>query len=257
MNKDELIIGITMSFDDYDLIRPGVDSSFIRREYGEVVRRVGAQPVFLDPSIDPNFAAKLCDGIIIGGGEDIQPDYYDQEDRSGKQKESRIRTDWERLLIDACDANNKPIFGICYGSQLLNVHYGGTLYQDINDELGSQSSHGTSTAPAIHAITFTRSFMGFEYGERVDVNSRHHQAVKDLAPGFEAAGSSPDGVVEAITNGTHAGVQWHAEADESGERMYREFVKRCLSHKQANDRNRAADHLDKCPISHRRAQRVL
>ena len=243
MNDDEIIIGITMGFDDYDLVRPGSDYNYIRREYGEMMRRTGAQPIFLDPSVDPSFAANLCDGILISGGEDIEPDFYDQSDRSGLQKEPRMRTEWERLLIDACDVNEKPVFGICYGSQLLNVHYGGSLHQDIKSELGSSYFHGTSVAPALHTITFMRSFLGFELGDRVDVVSRHHQAVNNLAPGFVTAGTAPDGVVEAITNGRHFGVQWHAESGESGEKLYKAFVERCRRQKFARQRNSDAGNL--------------
>ena len=231
MIADEIIVGITMSLDDYDFIRPGIDYNYIRREYGQMVRQAGGQPLFLDPSIDPEAAARLCDGIVISGGEDIEPDFYEQEDRSGKRKEPRLRTDWERLLIDACDANNKPIFGVCYGCQLLNVHFGGSLYQDIHDELGSEYYHGTSAAPAIHTVAFSHEFMGFGRGETAEVISRHHQAVKDIAPGFVVAGSSPDGVAEAIMNDDHTGVQWHPESDETGEKLYRAFVAKCAARK--------------------------
>lgn len=240
MKSSELIIGITLAIDDYDLIRPGIDSAYIRREYGEMVRHAGGQPIFLDPSIDPEFAASLCDGIVISGGEDIEPDFYNQPDTSGKQKEPRIRTEWERRLIDACDSSGRPIFGVCYGSQLLNVHYGGTLYQDINDELGSEYWHGSTTSPAVHVVTFTQEFMGFKYGDRVDVSSRHHQAVKDLAPGFTAAGTAPDGVIEAIASENHTGVQWHAESDETGARLYKEFIAKCHKRKLARGRSGAA-----------------
>src|SRR5690606_6448604 len=101
MIADELIAGITMSMGAYDLIRQGIDYNYIRREYGEMVRQAGGQPLFLDPSIDPEVAALLCDGILISGGEDIEPDFYKQQDRSGKRKEPRRRTTWEQLLIDA------------------------------------------------------------------------------------------------------------------------------------------------------------
>lgn len=249
MKTDEVIIGITMSLDDYDLIRQGVDYNYIRREYGEMVRRAGGQPIFLDPTIDPSFAAQLCDGIVISGGEDIEPDFYDQEDRAGLQKEPRMRTSWEMLLIDACDVNGKPIFGVCYGCQLLNIHYGGSLYQDINDELGSDSEHGTSTAMARHAVTFTRSFMGYQLGDRVEVASRHHQAVKDVAPGFVAVGSSPDGVVEAIASEDHTGVQWHAESDETGEKLYQAFVAKCAARKKARKRSTDAENFHARPVS--------
>lgn len=225
-----------MSFDDYDLVRPGVDYNYIRREYGEAVRRTGAQPVFLDPASDPFFAASLCDGVIISGGEDIDPTLYGENDRAGTQKEPARRTRWERQLIDACDALSVPIFGVCYGAQLLNVHYGGTLYQDIGRESHSALSHGSSGAPAIHAVTFYHEFMGFAMGDRAEVTSRHHQAVRSLAPGFTAAAAAADGTVEAIAGRGHTGVQWHPESDETAERLYTAFAEKCLRQKRYNQR---------------------
>lgn len=226
------IIGITMCFDSNDLINTGVEYNYVRREYGKVVRAAGAQPIFLDPSIDPLIAAKLCDGIVISGGEDIDPTLYNQPIQGTHQQEPRTRTDWERQLIDACDEWNRPILGICYGEQLLNVHYGGTLYQDIASDTHSQVAHGTSSAAAYHEIMFEQDFLGYRQGERTVVAARHHQAIRDLAPGFTAIARSSDGTIEAIAGRGHVGVQWHAESDDTATKIYGQFVQSCIRQSQ-------------------------
>lgn len=224
-------IGVTMGYDKNGMIRPGVDYSFIRREYGEELKAAGAQPIFFDPSIDPVVAAELCDGIVISGGEDIDPALYGSKispTNLGKA-EPRVRTDWERELIEACDKKGIPILGVCYGGQLLNVHYGGTLYQDIVTELGSNLSHGTSDASVVHEVSFEQDFLGFREGDMVATAHRHHQAVRDIAPGFEVIARAPDGTIEAIAGNGHYGIQWHAESDGTANKIYGAFVQTCLS----------------------------
>lgn len=222
------IIGVTMCMDTDDLINAGVEYNYIRREYGQALQKAGAQPIFLDPSIDPMVAAKLCDGVVISGGEDIDTTLYRQKKIGNAQQEPRTRTDWERQLIDACDEWSRPILGICYGEQLLNIHYGGTLYQDIANQCDSSLSHGTSAKAALHTIVFEQDFLGFLDGETVAVTARHHQAVRDLAPGFSVVARADDGVIEAITGHGHMGVQWHAESDDSAKKIYGTFVKNCI-----------------------------
>lgn len=226
------IIGITMCFDSDGLINQGVDYNYIRREYGQAVHRAGGQPLFLDPSIDPLVAARLCDGVVISGGEDIDPALYRQASQTNRQQEPRTRTDWEKQLIDACDEWNRPILGICYGEQLLNVHYGGSLHQDITQLSHDMQNHGTSTQPARHEVTFEQDFAGFKKGEKAVVSARHHQAVDQLAPGFTIAARADDGCIEAIVGNGHVGVQWHAESDKTGEIIYDAFIQRCLENKQ-------------------------
>jgi putative glutamine amidotransferase len=219
------VIGITMSFDKSGLVRPDVDYNLIRREYSEQLKAAGASPIFLDNTIDPEVAAELCDGIVISGGEDIDPKIYGQDAKYVKVIEPTERTLWERQLINACDQRNVRILGICYGSQLLNIHYGGTLYQDIAAETGSHLDHGKSTAPAMHKVTFKNDFLGFKNDQVVESAARHHQAVHKLGKGMEAAAVAEDGIIEAIAGNGHFGVQWHAESDGTASQIYSSFVK--------------------------------
>jgi putative glutamine amidotransferase len=218
------VIGITMSFDKSGLVRPDVYYNLIRREYGDQLKAAGASPIFLDNTIDPEVAAELCDGIVISGGEDIDPSFYKQDSKYAKIIEPAERTEWERKLIDACDMRKVRILGICYGSQLLNIHYGGTLYQDIETETGSKLSHGTSIAAALHKVTFKNNFLSFKSGEIVESAARHHQAVNKLGKGMKSAAIAEDGIIEAIAGNGHYGVQWHAEADGTAAQIYGAFV---------------------------------
>lgn len=228
-----LIIGVTMCIDIDDRITKDVAYNYVRREYGEVLQRMGAQPIFIDASIDLMVAAQLCDGVVISGGEDMDPTLYGQEKRDTLAEEPRTRTDWERRLIAACDEWGKPILGVCYGMQLLNVHYGGTLYQDIERDHGSHQSHGSRAAPVRHAISFERSLFGVPVGEAVSVTARHHQAVDRLGEGMLVAARAEDGVIEAIIGNGHVGVQWHPESDESAEWIYKGFITQCVRRKRS------------------------
>lgn len=226
------IIGITMCIDENKLIKRNADHNYVRREYGEAVRRAGAQPIFIDPSIDPLVAAKMCDGIVLSGGEDIDPALYGKEKIGEGVQEPRTRTDWERQLIDACNEWSRPILGICYGQQLLNVHYGGTLYQDITIERQSAVDHGTSEQASFHEIQFEKDFLGYVSGEKLPVAARHHQAINQVAPGFSVVARSADSGVEAIEGRGHFGVQWHSECDETAVKIYGNFVQKCIAQGQ-------------------------
>lgn len=216
-----------MSLDESGFIREGIDYSFIRRDYGQALHEAGAEPLFLDSSIDPHVAASLCDGIVISGGQDINPSLYAQEKRTDGSLEPLERTTWERRLINACDERAVPILGICYGQQLLNVHYGGTLYQDIASEHGSALSHGTSSRASMHNVTFVSDGLGFRSGDTAVSASRHHQAVDQLAPGFDVVARADDGIIEAIKGHGHYGIQWHPESDGTASIIYRAFVGVC------------------------------
>ena len=216
-----------MALDEGKRLLPGVHYSYLRRDYGRAMEQVGAAPIYLDLSIDPEAAASLCDGIIISGGEDIHPAMYGEEIRGVDILEPLDRSRWERRLIDACDARGVPILGVCYGEQLLNVHYGGTLYQDIATEFGTDQFHGARDNQQMHTVTFEDNMLGYTKGQISSAAARHHQAVKDLADGFTVAARAEDGIIEAIQGRGHFGIQWHPESDETALQIYGEFVAHC------------------------------
>lgn len=228
------IIGIVPCFDEGVLIS-GCEPAkqvYIRRDYLDTLANVGAVPVIITPEMPLDRLVSICDGIVIAGGHDIDPQNYGEDSlpdiKYSESQERYIepsdRYTWEKDLIDVCDEKGLPILGICYGMQRLNLHYGGTLVQDIVREFGTQTVHTSG----YHAVTFSDNFLGIKKGSMRNVPSRHHQAVGRLAEGAKICARTDDGIVEAIIHGNHFGMQWHPESDITGVHVYRAFVEQCM-----------------------------
>jgi len=235
------VIGIVPSFDEGINIPAGGDVKriYIRHEYMSNLHDAGAMPIVLHPDMSFESIMELCDGIVISGGGDISPETYGQEplpDAMFSQvernhevlsiirfEEPASRFDWETELIRNCDEAGRPILGICYGMQRLNVHYGGTLLQDIPIQRPGNVGHDVMD----HEITFSGPFLGMD-GTHI-VASRHHQAVDELADGFDIMASASDGIIEAVVGHGHFGMQWHPESDITGRHAYKAFVDHCIS----------------------------
>ena len=175
-----------------------------------------------------DYAAAL-DGLLLQGGNDVAPESYGETPLHADWHGDRVRDLYEMALIRAFVEAGKPVFGICRGLQLLNVTFGGTLLQDIatqrpqalaHRELGRYEHHHHTVefVPGTHLAAL------FPGVTRASTNSIHHQAVKDLAPGFVVEARCPDdGVIEAIRRqpeagaGYVAGVQWHPEFHQPGD----------------------------------------
>lgn len=229
------VIGVVPSFDDGVHIPAGggnVKRIYVRHEYMNMLASVGAVPIVLHPSMALTDLVSLCDGVVLSGGEDINPKFYGQDvlpQTRPRYLEPDSRFTWETELIHACDTANVPILGICYGMQRLNVHYGGTLLQDIQtlrpENIGHDVTH--------HGVTLLGTFLNMS--GHITVASRHHQAVDIVAEGFRVAAEAPDGIIEAIEGHGHFGMQWHPESDETGAHVYRAFVEHCHSLKNIVD----------------------
>ena len=220
------LIGITMHFDHFEEVKKGVRYHFIREEYGQAITRMGGEAIFIDDNIAPARAAQMCDGFVISGGEDINPSLYGEAQLGNAWLEPLERSRWELALVAEADIRKKPILGICYGNQLLNIHYGGTLYQDIATQIGAKD-HGTSSSACMEPISFSESVLGFKKGSSQVVGHRHHQAVAKLGRGMRVVATADDGTIEAIAGNGHVGIQWHPEADGSADQVYGPFVQRC------------------------------
>ena len=223
------IIGIIPSMDDGIIISaggPGVQRVYIRRDYLRAFAQVGAVPLILSPEMNIEHTLELCNGIVISGGNDIDPRLYNEQPISEiRNIEPVERFEWEKRIIDACDEHKMPILGICYGLQRLNIHYGGSLVQDIDREFGENVGHDSVE----HEVFFEKNFLGIEAGATRMVASRHHQALGRLGRGVDVCATTKDGIVEAAKVGErHFGMQWHPESDLTGVHMYRAFVERCM-----------------------------
>jgi putative glutamine amidotransferase len=153
-------------------------------------------------------------GLVLTGGEDVAPDRYGQAPHPRLGDVDPIRDAAELALIAAARERGLPILAICRGIQILNVALGGTLYQDLPTERPSDIPHETSR----HAIRVEASSrLGRTLGTpTASVNSRHHQAIRDLAPGLKAVAWAEDGIIEGAEPADQGGpwivaVQWHPE----------------------------------------------
>ena len=171
--------------------------------------------------------AQWLDGLVLHGGADVWPGSYGETPLQENWSGDRTRDDYDKALVAAFVSAGKPIFGVCRGLQLLNVAFGGTLYQDIATQVPDSFGHSDSESydqnfHSVNIVPGTRLSSLYPGVERVQVNSIHHQAIKDLSPEFEAeAFSATDGIVEAIRRKDNsksyiAATQWHPEFHEPG-----------------------------------------
>ena len=187
----------------------------VKTTYVDAVAAAGNMPLVLPAQTNRAAVAQTLasvDMLLLCGGEDVEPCRYGTEPSPLLGEVNRRRDAWEFLLLDEAVKRRLPVFGICRGCQLINVYFGGTLWQDLPSERPGEVAHRDEDGHAIRIVAGSRlaDCLGTD---GLKVNSSHHQAVKDLAPGFKATAFAPDGVVEAIESETLpiAGVQFHPE----------------------------------------------
>lgn len=195
---------------------------YINQDYIDSILQAGGIP-FLLPLNNDKEATKqqiiAMDGIVFSGGQDIHPLRYQEEPLRFLEDVCTERDEYELSAIKFAYSLKKPILGICRGLQLINVAFGGTLFQDIGEQFASpsiqhsQKSHrsmGTHSVEIDPNSQLSRIFNA----KRLITNSFHHQAVKDLAPGFFISARAKDGIIEGIEKLDSSfllGVQWHPE----------------------------------------------
>lgn len=204
-------------------------------KYIKSLARAGAEMRWVELN-DPEQAvqdALTCDGLLLPGGGDMDPKFYGQERIPACGEPNLLRDAAEPLLLRAFLAADKPVLGICRGIQVMNAVLGGDLYQDIKPfEHLPHNDHWAK----VHTVTVRRGTLLSRILEQdtVLVNSQHHQAVDQVAPGFTLAALSEDGIVEAIEKPDARfclGVQWHPEwlsdADPATQGLFDAFVNAC------------------------------
>lgn len=215
----------------------------ILSDYMRSLTEAGAAPVLLCPDMTPeelNACVNRLDGLMLAGGNDVDPNLYGQEPVSALGEVNPRRDRFETALIRAFLQAKKPIFGICRGIQAMNVALGGALWQDLPSQyrrpdgrppmahqqtcLGQYPFHRVTVAD--HSLL--KRVLGVD---ALDVNTFHHQAVSVQAPGCVASAVADDGVIEAIELPGYPfvlGVQWHPErmtpADPQARRLFEAFV---------------------------------
>lgn len=187
--------------------------------YVRALEGAGLVPLAVPTMLSPDRASAALAavrGLVLTGGEDVAPDRYGATPHPRLGEVDPVRDAAELALIAAARERGLPILAICRGIQILNVALGGTLYQDLESErpgsvphAGDESRHAVRVEPG--------SLLEHTLGTRsATVNSRHHQAIRDLAPGLKAVAWAEDGVIEAAEPVDAdapwmVAVQWHPE----------------------------------------------
>lgn len=231
------LVAITLCIDRGQKLRSGRDYLYVSRAYAACVSHAGGVPIMVGPDTPVHELCERVDGLIITGGDDLPPQLppwhespyvvpeFEVSARGIREDAERIV--WERSAIEAFEAANKPLLGICYGMQLLNVHFGGSLLMDVR-ELPSAMNHGGGSEICYHDVSIapgTTLLAGLQAA--VSVNSCHRQVVSEVAPGFRVTARANDGQVEAIERGRLSGVQWHPERDPSSRLIWSNWVSSC------------------------------
>ena len=185
--------------------------------YYEAITHAGGMPILLPYCGDMDEYIEMSDGLVLTGGYDIDPAFYNEEVKYNTVEITRVRDDLEKTLLDKWLKTGKPIFGICRGIQLINVLLGGTLYQDLDSEHPSSVEHHMLPPynRTVHRVTLEPGILSslireWEFG----VNSYHHQAICRLAPVLHTEAVSQDGLIEGVSCPDMRfllAVQWHPE----------------------------------------------
>jgi len=186
--------------------------------YVRALEGAGLIPLAVPMILAPDRAAAALDGVrglVLTGGEDVAPARYGAAPHPRLGDVDPARDAAELALIDAARRRRLPILAICRGIQILNVALGGTLYQDLDSERPGSVSHNEASNHAVRVDA--GSLLERTLGARsASVNSRHHQAIRDVAPGLKAVAWADDGVIEAAEPADAGApwivaVQWHPE----------------------------------------------
>lgn len=216
IKESKPVIGISCSYLDSDY-------SSVRKTYTGSVIKAGGLPILIPITEDKEVLAGILshiDALILTGGEDVHPHYYNEEPVEELGEVNDTRDVYDLALIQLAADRGLPLFGICRGEQLINVAFGGSLYQDIptqhNDTSVNHNQQYPSSKPTHYITLLPESLIAAVTGEvELITNTHHHQAVKQVAPGFRITAWACDSIPEAIeaTDGRLIwGVQFHPEA---------------------------------------------
>jgi putative glutamine amidotransferase len=245
-------IGISSNFMHADPLRPvfkGMTLQYLEERMVLALQRAGGIPLGLPDLKDAAGARAVVsrvDGLVLAGGADVSPRSYGEEPLRPEWSGDAIRDAYELRLVEAARERGLPIFGVCRGIQLLNVALGGRLWQDIVTQHEHALVHRDwNEYDALgHEIRVEQgSWVSRVYGgaTTLQVNSVHHQGLRDLAAPLRATAWAPDGVIEAVElragDEWIKGVQWHPEWLESptggaggrarGGALFEAFVEEC------------------------------
>jgi putative glutamine amidotransferase len=192
-------------------------------DYDAAIRRAGAEPWV--PAIgvdDPAAVVRQADGILLTGGDDLDPALFGEAPHSTYEPAEPGRDAFEVALVREALATGRPVLAICRGLQVLNVAAAGSLIQDIPSEPGRFEPHSVGPATrlahdvAVDAVSRLAGLLAPRViNGRCAVNSRHHQAIRSIGAGLRVTATASDGIIEGVEMAAHrfcVGVQWHPES---------------------------------------------
>ncbi len=218
------LIGITSSIEYQDLKRKETTVfafDYVKRAYFEAIQKAGGIPVIFPNLTDIRVVDKMLsivDGLLITGGEDVHPKFYKEKRKAENLEITQERDIFEIDVVRKAFKKKCPILGVCRGMQLLNVAFGGTLYQDwvLRKKLTLDHTSGGPSKKKKHPVKIKKNTVLYSIlkTEELQVNTSHHQIVKKIAPELQvSAWSKKDSVVEALESKDKPilAVQWHPE----------------------------------------------
>jgi Predicted glutamine amidotransferases len=226
------IIGVMPLWDDEK------ESIWMLPGYFEGINQAGAIPImfpFTEDKQELDQLINMCDGFLFTGGHDASPELYNENPLDGLVSCCMKRDKMESYILKKTIQINKPVLGICRGIQFINAALGGTLYQNLPTQFETETEHHQNPPydVPVHKVKVIKDSPLYKClnSELLDVNSYHHQAVKDLAPNLKVMAVSEDGLVEAVYMPELRflwAVQWHPEfsykTDDNSRKIFKAFI---------------------------------
>ena len=208
-------------------------------DYLDGIKAAGGVPVVLPIEMSDEDADRIvetCDGFLFTGGQDVATELYGTKDATGTVVPSPERDKLESLLLSKALQADKAILGTCRGLQFFNAFLGGTLWQDLPSQHPSNIVHrqGKPYGVPTHNVSLSGDLQTLLGKDTLEVNTLHHQAIKDLGKDLISMAESPDGLIEAVKMVNKrfvCAVQWHPEymfkTDGDSLRVFSWFVENC------------------------------
>jgi len=227
MNKrTKPLIGITTDFKD--------KHNSIEEAYSKAVAGYGGIPVLI-PTVENQTDYLITiidriDGLLIPGSRDMDPKHYNEGPHPKLNPMNKERTAAEYIVLESALEKKIPVLGICGGMQFVNVFFGGSLYQDIQDLVENPLIHEKGT---VHPVKISEGskLLSIVGKSEFSVNSYHHQAVNKIGKGLTVNANSPDNIVEGLESEEHSilAVQWHPELEDSdvSKKIFESFISKC------------------------------